>query len=178
MKLFPRENYLRKIRGFYHEPDIIKVITGVRRCGKSSLMITIAEELEDKGIRSENIHFMDLENLEFRNITEAEQLYEIIQGIQKGPGLNYLFLDEVQNVKGFETIINGFRKTDDWSIFITGSNSYLLSGELMTRLTGRYLEFEMFPLSFEEYEQMKQFYQKEIDPNPIKELTNYLKLSQ
>ena len=85
-----------------------------------------------------------------------------------------LFIDEVQNIKGFETILNGFRSTNEWSIFITGSNSYLLSGELMTKLTGRYIEFEMFPLSFEEYEDIKKFYGKEISPDRQEELQNYI----
>lgn len=77
-------------------------------------------------------------------------------------------------MKGFEEVINGYRTEGDWSIFITGSNSYLLSGELVTKLTGRYLEFEMFPLSFGEYEDMKIFLGKPIDTNPQAELTNYI----
>ena len=85
-----------------------------------------------------------------------------------------MFIDEIQNVAGFEEVINGFREEGNCSIFITGSNSYLLSGELVTKLTGRYIEFEMFPLTFDEYVQMKHFYQIEVDPNPAAELQKYI----
>ena len=174
MDWYPRENYLKKIRDFYHATDIIKVITGVRRCGKSCLMETIAHELSEAGVSSENIHFFDLDSQDYNKIVKAEQLEALIISIPKSPGINYLFIDEVQNVKGFETVLNGFRGTNEWSIFITGSNTYLLSGELMTKLTGRYIEFEMFPLSFEEYEGMKQFYKQEIAPDRQEELQNYI----
>lgn len=158
MKLFPRENYLCKIRGFYHADDIIKVITGVRRCGKSSLMQTIASELKRSGVPDENILYFDLDKRGYKNVRTADQLEELIEQNSRADGLKYLFVDEIQNVDGFEEVINGFRTEGGWSIFITGSNSYLLSGELVTKLTGRYLEFEMFTLSFEEYESMKAFY--------------------
>ena len=174
MKLFKRENYLKKIRGFYHEDDIIKVITGVRRCGKSSLMETIADELIESGVPKDNIIYIDLDKRGYRNIIEADDLEKCIDERGTTEGLKYLFIDEIQNVKGFETVINGFRTDGGWSIFITGSNSYLLSGELVTKLTGRYLEFEMFPLSFSEYENMKKYYGKTVDMNTQAELTNYI----
>lgn len=174
MKWFPRENYLNKIRDFYQVNDIIKVITGVRRCGKSCLMETIADELIEKGIPEENVHYFDLDSKEYNKIVKSDQLEQLILGIQDVPGTKYLFLDEVQNVDGFEIVLNGFRGTGEWSIFITGSNSYLLSGELMTKLTGRYIEFEMFPLSFEEYETMKRFYGREIAADRQEELQNYI----
>lgn len=171
---FPRENYLKKIRDFYHAADIIKVITGVRRCGKSCLMETIADELKKEGIPEENIHFFDLDRKDYNKILKADQLERLIQGVPDAPGTKYLFIDEVQNVEGFEVVLNGFRETGEWSIFITGSNSYLLSGELMTKLTGRYIEFEMFPLSFEEYEEIKKFYGREIAADRQEELRNYI----
>ncbi len=174
MNWYPRENYLKKIRDFYHATDIIKVITGVRRCGKSCLMETIACELKDTGIPADNIFYYDLDNKDYNKILKPEQLEQLIESISNTPGTKYLFIDEVQNVKGFETVLNGFRSTNEWSIFITGSNSYLLSGELMTKLTGRYIEFEMFPLSFEEYEDIKKFYNKEIAPDRQEELQNYI----
>ena len=174
MDWYPRENYLKKIRDFYHEADIIKVITGVRRCGKSCLMETIAHELKESGIAAENIHFFDLDSKEYNKILKAEQLEQLINSIPEATGTKYLFIDEVQNVNGFETVLNGFRGTGEWSIFITGSNSYLLSGELMTKLTGRYIEFEMFPLSFEEYEDIKKYYGKEIAADRQEELQNYI----
>ncbi len=174
MKLYIRENYLKKIRGFYHADDIIKVITGVRRCGKSSLMQTIADELKASGVPSENILFIDLDLRGNRGVRTAEQLETLILEKEPADGLKYLFVDEIQNVAGFEEVVNGLRSDGGWSIFITGSNSYLLSGELVTKLTGRYLEFEMFPLSFEEYEDMKRFYGMSIDPNPLLELNAYI----
>ncbi|MGM9600709.1 MAG: ATP-binding protein [Faecousia sp.] len=174
MDWYPRENYLKKIRDFYHATDIIKVITGVRRCGKSCLMETIAHELTESGILADNINFFDLDSKDYNKILKPEQLEQLIQSVADVPGTKYLFIDEVQNVKGFETVLNGFRGTNEWSIFISGSNSYLLSGELMTKLTGRYIEFEMFPLSFEEYEGIKKFYGKEIAPDRQEELQNYI----
>ena len=172
--LFKREKYLKKIRPFYHADDIIKVITGVRRCGKSSLMETIADEIRQSGVAEDNIIYLDLDKRENRKIKTSDQLEALIESKIKSDKLNYLFIDEVQNVNGFEEVINGFRSDGGFSVFITGSNSYLLSGELVTKLTGRYLEFELFTLSFEEYEQMKQFYGKQVDPNGLVELNNYI----
>lgn len=175
MKLYKREKYLKKIRGFYDATDIIKVITGVRRCGKSSLMLTIADELMDKGIAEDNIIYIDLDKRGYRNIKSANQLDALIEEKTMSiKGTKYLFIDEVQNVDGFEEVLNGFRSEDDYSIFITGSNSYLLSGELVTKLTGRYIEFEIYTLSFEEYEAMKLFYKKTISSNPLEELSLYI----
>ncbi|MCR4875916.1 MAG: ATP-binding protein [Clostridiales bacterium] len=174
MKLFPREKYLRRIRGFYDAADIIKVITGVRRCGKSSLMMMIADEIREKGADEAHIIFLNLDQRGYRKVRTADQLEELIENRIKDHNLHYLFIDEIQNVKGFEEVINGFREDGNCSIFITGSNSYLLSGELVTKLTGRYLEFEMYTLTFEEYEQIKGFYGKAIDPNPAAELRQYI----
>lgn len=174
VELYKRENYLKKIRGFYHDSDMIKVITGVRRCGKSSLMKTIIEELKESRIIEENIIFLDLDSRGYKSIKKPEQLEKEIQKYDEIKGLKYLFIDEIQNVKGFEEVINAYRGEDDYSIFITGSNSYLLSGELITKLTGRYIEFEMLPLSFEEYVDMKKFYKKEVSSNLTEELDKYL----
>ena len=174
MDWYPRENYLKKIRDFYHATDIIKVITGVRRCGKSCLMETIADELKKAGTPEGNISYFDLDSKAYNKITRADQLEHLIQGAKEEKGTRYLFIDEVQNVEGFEIVLNGLRGTGEWSIFITGSNSYLLSGELMTKLTGRYIEFEMFPLSFEEYEEIKRFYGRGIAADRQEELQNYI----
>ncbi len=174
MELFKRENYLKKIRGFYHAADIIKVITGVRRCGKSSLMQIVVEELRGAGIEEERIIFLNLDKREYRKIKTADQLDELIARFPQSDELMYLFIDEVQNVAEFEEVINAYREDGGYSIFITGSNSYLLSGELATKLTGRYIEIEMFPLTFDEYLQIKAFYQKPIDPNLSVELNRYI----
>ena len=174
MDLYIRENYLKKIRGFYHADDLIKVITGVRRCGKSSLMQMIANELKAAGTPESRIIYLDLDKREYRNVVTANQLESLIMSKCETEEMKYLFIDEVQNVKDFEMVINGFRTDGNWSIFITGSNSYLLSGELVTKLTGRYVEFELFTLNFQEYEEMKAFFGKPINPNPMIELTNYI----
>ena len=174
MELFIRENYLKTIRGFYGTDDIIKVITGVRRCGKSSLMQMIAEELRQKGVPEENIIYLDLDTRKYRKVKTPDALENAIEENGHAEGLKYLFIDEVQNVKGFEEVLNGFRTDGGWSIFITGSNSYLLSGEITTKLTGRFLSFELFPLSFTEYEEMKRFYGKPINQNTAAELSDYI----
>lgn len=174
MRLYRRENYLKKIRGFYHDTGLIKVITGVRRCGKSCLMQTIADELKENGIPRENLIYLNLDKRGFRSIKTADQLEALIEEYSVAKGTKYLFIDEIQNVNGFEEVLNGFREEEEYSIFITGSNSYLLSGELMTKLTGRYLEFELYTLSFEEYLGMKTFLGKEIQPDLTAEFDNYI----
>ena len=174
MKLFIREKYLKKMRGFYHDTEIIKVITGVRRSGKSCLMQMVKEELLQGGVSPENIIFLDLDSKAYRKIKSADQLESIIDSFGEIKGRKYLFIDEIQNVKDFEEVVNAYRGSGEYSVFITGSNSYLLSGELATKLTGRYVEFELFPLSFEEYLDMKAFLGKEVNANLLIELNNYL----
>ena len=174
MTLFKRENYLKQIRGFYHSTDIIKVITVIRRCGKSSLMQTIADELIDLGISPQNIVYLNLDKRGFRSIRTQEKLENLIDESSKASGIKYLFIDEIQNVEGFEEVINEFREDGDYSIFITGSNSYLLSGELVTKLTGRYLEFEMYPLTFDEYLGMKSFLNIKVENDIASEFEKFI----
>jgi predicted AAA+ superfamily ATPase len=175
MKFYKREIYLNKIRGFYNDTDIIKVITGVRRCGKSCLMATIAEELQLKGVSDSQIVYLDLDRRPYRSVKTPESLEKLIDNNTHNSGITYIFIDEIQNVKGFEEVINSFREEGRYSIFITGSNSYLLSGELITKLTGRYLEFEMFPLTFDEYIDMKAFLGKSISQDITEEFDTYLR---
>ena len=174
MKLYRREDYLRKIRGFYRDTGMIKVITGTRRCGKSCLMQTIAEELEESGVPDENIIRLNLDKREFRNIKTPDQLDSLIEEKSAANGIKYLFIDEIQNVENFEEVLNGFREEEEFSIFITGSNSYLLSGELATKLTGRYLEFELYTLNFAEYLEMKAFLGKSVTGDLTAEFDRYL----
>ena len=162
MRLYKREAYLSKIRAFYHDTGLIKVITGVRRCGKSCLMETIAQELKKDGIDDSHIIYLNLDKRGFRSVKTADQLESLIEERSTATGTKYLFIDEVQNVNDFEEVINGYREEEEYSIFITGSNSYLLSGELATKLTGRYLEFELYTLTFSEYLEMKTFLGKEV----------------
>ncbi len=175
MSVYKRENYLRPIRGFYHDSDLIKVITGVRRCGKSCLMESIAQELHENGIDDNHIVYLDLDLRKYRKIKTVDQLEKLIDERTPKEGLTYLFIDEVQNVTDFEEVVNAFREEGRHSIFITGSNSYLLSGELVTKLTGRYIEFEMFPLTFDEYLGMKEFLGKTISHDVVAEFDEFLR---
>ena len=173
--LFPREKYLKRIRGFYHETEMIKVITGVRRCGKSSLMKLIIKELLSSGVNEDNILYLHLDKRPYTGISTQKQLDSLIEKLSKGiDGKKYLFIDEIQNVKDFETVINSWREEGDYSIFITGSNSYLLSGELVTKLTGRYIEFGVLPLTFDEYVKMKSFLGKQVSTDALDELEHYI----
>ena len=175
MHLYRREIYLRKIRGFYDDTELVKVITGVRRCGKSSLMATIADELRQRGKDDAHIVYLDLDRRPFRSIKRPDQLEQLIDAKTPAEGTTYLFIDEVQNVRGFEEVVNSFREEGRHSIFITGSNSYLLSGELVTKLTGRYLEFEMFPLTFDEWIGMRRFFGKTVSENIVAEFDQFLR---
>lgn len=174
MRLFKRKDYLEKIRGFYHDDGVIKVLTGVRRCGKSCLMQTIAGELEGTGVDEDHIIYLDLDRYGFRSVKTPDQLEALIEPAFKMDGMKYLFVDEIQNVENFEEVVNEFRSEGNFSIFITGSNSYLLSGELATKLTGRYVEFEVQTLSFKEYCEMKLFLGQAVDPNPAAEFDRYI----
>ena len=145
-----------------------------RRRPDHEMMEAIADELRKNGIPASNIIYINLDKRGFRNIKTADQLDALIESKSTAGGTKYLFIDEIQNVAGFEEVINGFREEDEFSIFITGSNSYLLSGELATKLTGRYLEFEMFPLTFDEYVGMKQFLKLPVDDSAEVEFDKYI----
>jgi len=108
--LYFREKYLAKIRGFYHETEIIKVITGVRRCGKSSLMLMIMSELLDAGIPKEDIIYFNLDKRPYFEITTAKQLDRLIEENVQTDGRKYLFIDEIQNIKNFEPVLNAWRE--------------------------------------------------------------------
>ena len=174
MKLYKRETYLQKIRDFYYDTGLIKVITGVRRCGKSCLMEIIRQELLESGIPESHVIYLNLDKRGYRKIKTADQLDRLIEDLSPSEGIKYLFIDEIQNVKDFEEVINGYREEEEYSIFITGSYSYLLSGELATKLTGRYLEFELYTLSFDEYLGMKAFLGKTVQNDLTAEFDLYL----
>lgn len=177
MELYKREKYLSKIRPFFNDTNMIKVIVGVRRCGKSCIMQTIAAELCECGVNESNIIYLDLDSKKLRKLQTADELEKLIdKKANNVKGTKYLFIDEVQNIANFEPLINAYRNEGDWSVFITGSNAYLLSGELATKLTGRYLEFEIFTLDFKEYLEMKQMLHKKTDANTDKEFAEYIQL--
>lgn len=173
-KIYKREEYLKKIRGFYDD-TMIKVITGIRRCGKSFLLKAIIKELKEKGITDKDIIYIELDKKQYKHIKTPNELEETIDALIKDNDFKYLFIDEVQNVPGFEEVVNAYREEGNFSIFLTGSNSYLLSGELVSKLTGRYIEIEMLPLNFYEYVDMKRFIGKEIDNNIYHEFEEYIR---
>ena len=144
-----RERYLSKIRPFYDQ-DLIKVIMGIRRCGKSVLLLQIIEELEEKGIPESQIIYINFENEDYSFIKNDIDLHNYIKKKIVNKEKYYLFFDEIQNVKDWEKAINSFKSSKNVSVFITGSNSDLLSGELATHLAGRYVSFKLYPLTFGE----------------------------
>ncbi len=150
-----RENILRKIRPFY-DNELIKVLIGLRRSGKSVILQQIIKELIENGVDQSQIIYMNFEDFQYSSITNAQQLYQYICDARKNENKYYMFFDEIQMVKEFEKVINSFRATWDVSIFITGSNGKLLSGELATLLSGRYVSFRVTPFSFVEYCNIKQ----------------------
>ncbi len=151
-----REKYLSKIRPFYNV-DLIKVITGIRRCGKSVILTQIMDELKDKSIKEEQIIYINFELKNYSNIKNDDDLYVYIKEKINKDIKYYLFFDEIQNVLYWEKAINSFKAEykDKVSIFITGSNSDLLSGELATHLAGRYVSFKVFPFTFKEVCELK-----------------------
>ena len=165
-----RENYLKKIRPFYDQ-DLIKVLTGIRRCGKSVLLNQIINEIKEMKIDEEHIIYINFENQDYDNIRNANTLNQYIKDKIKDSNKYYLFFDEIQNVIEWEKVINSFKATLNVSIFITGSNSNLLSGDLATHIAGRYIAFRIQPFSFKEVCDLKQINDKvEIE----KEFQEYL----
>ena len=149
--MIKRNLYLEEIKKYINKP-IIKVITGMRRSGKSMILKLIQEELENTGIVKENIIYINFESLIFMDIKDFEALYKhIIEKTSDKKEKIYILLDEIQEVKGWEKAINSFLVDLDVDIYITGSNANLLSSELATYIAGRYVEIKIYPLSFQEY---------------------------
>lgn len=147
-----REDYLSKIRGFY-DSDLIKILVGIRRCGKSVILNQIIEELKEKRkIDEEHIIFINFEFIEFEELLDYKKLNKYIKDKISDNKTYYLFLDEIQNVDNFEKVVNSLRASiKNISIFLTGSNSKMLSDELSSVLSGRYVLFNINPLSYKEY---------------------------
>ena len=149
--MIKRTLYLNQIERLI-DKEPVKIIIGVRRSGKTYLLKSIQEELKSRGINEENILLISFESLKYNKIENFKQLDELIMGLTKNTkGKIYLLFDEIQNVKNWEKSINAYRVDLDCDIYITGSNSKLLSGELATHLTGRYYEIKMYPFSFKEF---------------------------
>ena len=149
--MIARERYMRLIRDFMDKP-VIKIITGMRRCGKSALLELTRRELLSRGVEEKNIFFVNFESLRYEALRDYRALYaEIIRAAEQANGRLYVLLDEVQEADGWEQAVNSLRVDIDCDIYVTGSNAKLLSGELATLLAGRYVEIRVYPLNFEEY---------------------------
>jgi len=149
-KLFSRANALKQIEPFIDKP-FIKVITGIRRSGKSSILLLLAKHLKEKKILREQIIFINFEDMEYAELNIATKLYKYIKTQMKTKKKYYIFLDEIQEVQNWEKAVNSLLQGKNADIYITGSNSKLLSSELSTYIAGRYVEFQIKPLSFEEF---------------------------
>lgn len=149
--MIKRESYMKKIRPFINS-DLVKVLTGIRRCGKSVMLDLIKKELLQQGVTPQQLISYNFENMSFARLCNAQALHdEIINKTQALTGKIYLFFDEIQEVKDWEKCINSLRIELNCDIYITGSNAKLLSGELATYLAGRYVEFVIYPFSFSEF---------------------------
>ena len=148
--LIERKQYMQMLRDL-KDQNIIKVISGVRRCGKSTLLLMFAEELRQNGVQEQQIQFYNFEDLDTLAIGDIFQVHTHIKDrlVENQP--NYIFLDEIQNVKDFQRLVDSLYIKSNVDVYITGSNAYMLSGELATLLTGRYVEINLLPLQFAEY---------------------------
>ena len=156
-----RDNYLKKLIGA-KDTEFIKVITGVRRSGKSTLLLMFKDYLINNGIKEENIIYINFESALYDDIKNYKDLYNYVKEKVK-KDMIYLLLDEVQNIESWERAINSFKVDFKIDIYLTGSNAYLLSSELSTLLSGRYIEIKMYPLSFSEYLIFNNYDNKDLD---------------
>ncbi len=148
--MIKREIYLNKIREFYDETTLIKIIYGLRRSGKSVILTQIIDEIKQKKVKDDHIIYINFESLDFSDINTAKDLDIFIKSQVKDDKIYYVFLDEIQKINQFEKAINSLRITNKFSIFITGSNSRITFSELSTDLSGRYVSFKINPLTFKE----------------------------
>lgn len=154
--MIKRESYMKRIRPFIGT-DLIKVMTGIRRCGKSVMLELIRQELTESGVKPNHFISINFEDMNYSHLQTAKALHdEVTKRADAIPGKIYLFFDEIQEVKDWEKCINSLRVSLDCDIYITGSNAKLLSGELATYLGGRYVEFVIYPFSFAEFMELYQ----------------------
>ena len=174
MKLYGRERYLSEMRGFYHSNDLIKVISGIRGAGKTSILHLIADELSKEGVEDSNIIYFDFENADYSGIRTPDFLDALLDTTLSLRGDKYLLLDEIHHIHGFEEVINSFRAEGDYSIFITSSNGCLLEKEITTVLTGRYLEFRIGTLSLDEFIETRRYRNLPVSEDTETESREYL----
>lgn len=150
MKKLDRSDYIEWLMK-WKDKQIIKVVTGVRRCGKSTILEMYQDCLVQDGVSKEQIIAINFENLEYEYLLEYNSLYQYVKKHLNSEQMNYIFLDEIQHVKQYEKAVDSFFLHENCDVYITGSNAWFMSGELATLLTGRYVELKMMPLSFKEY---------------------------
>lgn len=148
--LIQRDDYLNFLMD-WKDKQIIKVISGIRRCGKSTLFELFCAKLQNEGVQSEQIITINFEDAENEELCDYKKLYEYVKSRMLTDKMNYIFLDEIQHVPGFEKAVDSLFIKENTDVYITGSNAYFMSGELATLLSGRYVELKMLPLSFKEY---------------------------
>ena len=166
-----RERYLKKIRPFYNQ-ELIKVLIGIRRSGKSVILTQIIDELKKEGINDEHIIYINFEDFDYEEYTEPKKLNNYVKEKIIDDSKYYIFFDEIQNVTSWEKVVNSLRATKNVSIFITGSNSDLLSSDLATHIAGRYVSFKITPFTFNEVcELLNITEQKDLED----EFTDYIK---
>ena len=158
--MISRPIYLSELKQFIDTP-FIKVITGLRRSGKSTVMKLLQAELLERGIATEQIIYINLESFVFSDLKDAKSLYEFVQGKMVAGQKHYVLLDEIQDVQDWEKAVNAFIVDFDIDLYITGSNSQLLSSELATFLAGRYVELTIYTLSFQEFLSFKSHYSQQ-----------------
>ena len=168
-----RPIYVDKIMAYVNTP-FVKILTGIRRCGKSTILRMLMEEMKKRGIRDNQILHYSFDSLEYEDIKTAKTLFTHLKQHLCPEGRTYLFLDEIQEVKSWEKVVNSLMTDYDVDIYVTGSNSRMMSSEISTYLTGRYIAFRIFPLSFSEYMIFRKEYTEVLDPRT--ELANYLRL--
>lgn len=148
-----RKEYLRRLQSWKDE-KVIKVVTGIRRCGKSTLLTQYQQWLRENGIEEKQIISINFEELEYENLLDYKVLYAYLKERLCDGRMTYIFLDEIQKVPSFEKVVDSLYVKENTDLYITGSNAYMLSGDLATLLTGRYVEISMLPLSFREYAEL------------------------
>lgn len=168
-----RPIYIDKIMAYVNTP-FVKILTGIRRCGKSTILRMLMEEIKKRGVRDDQILHYSFDSLEYEDIKTAKALFTHLKQHLCSEGRTYLFLDEIQEVKSWEKVVNSLMADYDVDIYVTGSNSRMMSSEISTYLTGRYIAFRIFPLSFSEYMLFRKEYTEILDPRT--ELANYLRL--
>ena len=167
-----RKSYMDKILPFIDKP-VIKVLTGVRRSGKSTILQMVREELIHRGIEEKQILFYRLDSLEYENIKISIELYKELKAHLFTGGKTYLFLDEIQEIESWEKVVNSLMADFDVDIYVTGSNSRMMSSEISTYLTGRYVAFQIYPLRFSEYLLFRESYAERADTKT--EFARYLR---